>query len=545
MPDTMNDPTPAPAQAGDPAKVGRWEVAPQRFRNLAIHTALLHTGKVLAFGGTGNDPVNAGHPRDAELYDPADGSITLVEQPLGGDLFCSGHTLLADGQLLVAGGTYKYDNPLFGGLSFPPFSGLDQSYLFDPVAERWRRGPDMGDGRWYPTLIQLADNSVLAFAGLTENFPWVVESRAERYDVGRGWSRDPSAVKWLPLYPRLHLTPAGEIFYAGSYNTHYIFPFNLSSFPTALLDLQTGDWRTLGLPRVAQREEGATVMLALTPPDYHCRVLLTGGGNPGGKDPTNTAEIIDVSEGSPRWRQVGSMQNARYYCYAVMLPNQHVLVLGGKAGERRMSMDPKAMSGMPPPAANTMGGVAAMGGMGGATPGEDLPHDPNAILDCELFHPEDEVWQTVAAMSVDRVYHSGALLLPDGRVLATGSNPMRGTNETRLEIYSPPYLFKGPRPTITAAPPAVSHGQTFAFETPDAAAIDTVALIRAASTTHCFSTEQRYVGLAIVGRDAASVTVSLPENPSLTPPGYYLLFALVGGVPSIAPFVRVAPCGEA
>ncbi len=529
MADAMDGMTPAPAPEADPSKVGRWELAPHRFRNLPVHTALLHTGKVLAFGGTGNDPVNFGHPRDAELFDPADGSITAVSQPLGGDVFCSGHTLMADGQLLVAGGTYRYDNPLFGKVSFPPFRGLDQSYLFDPATESWRRGPDMADGRWYPSLIQLADNSVLAFAGLTEHFPWVVGRRTERFDIGIGWRPDPNAARRLPLYPRLHLTPAGEIFYAGSYNTHYIFPFSLQSFPTALLDLKTGDWRPLGLPKVAQREEGATVMLALTPPDYQARVLLMGGGDPGGADPTNAAEIIDLSEGSPRWRQIQAMQNARYYCYAVMLPNQHVLVLGGKKGERRMSMEP-------PAAAPAAGGMGAMGA------GPNLPHDPEAILDCELFHPEDEDWQTVAAMSVDRLYHSGALLLPDGRVLATGNNPMRGVNETRLEIYSPAYLFKGPRPVITSAPEAIAHGETFEFASPDAAVIDTVALLRASSTTHCFSTEQRYVGLAITGRGAASVTVTLPENPNLTPPGYYMLFALAKGVPSIAPFVRVEAC---
>src|SRR5450432_540240 len=99
MPDAMTDPMPQASASADRAEVGEWEVQPHRFRNLPVHTALLHTGKVLAFGGTGNDPVNFGHPRDAELYDPTDGSITPIEQPLGGDVFCSGHTLMADGQL--------------------------------------------------------------------------------------------------------------------------------------------------------------------------------------------------------------------------------------------------------------------------------------------------------------------------------------------------------------------------------------------------------------------------------------------------------------
>jgi hypothetical protein len=516
-------PQPTPATPGNPAEVGRWDIVESRFRNLPVHTALLHTGKVLGFGGTGNDPRNFGHPRGAELYNPADGSIELIDQPLGGDVFCSGHTLLADGRLLVAGGTYKYDRPLVGTFSLPPFSGHNQSYLFDPVTESWERTEDMSVGRWYPSLIQLADNTVLAFAGLTEHFPWLIERKVERFELGRGWRHETAADKFLPLYPRLHLTPDGDVFYAGSYNTHYVFPFSISAFPTASLNLASGDWTLHGLPRIDKREEGSTVLMALNPPDYRARVLLMGGGQPGGKDPTADTEIIDLSAGSPGWRELPPMANARYYCYAVMLPNQHVLVLGGKAGERRMSMDPHAMARM-----NTQ-----------PDPGGDLPHDPAAILDCELFHPEDMVWKTVAAMQIDRVYHSGALLLPDGRVFASGSNPARGMNESRIEIYSPAYLFKGPRPTITSAPQAVEYGQDFMIDSPDAATIDTVAFIRAASTTHCFSTDQRYVGLAIVNRNAEGVRVSVPANCNLLPPGYYMLFVLRGGVPSVARFVQV------
>ena len=516
---------PAPGPPGDPSQVGRWELVDSRLRNLPVHTALLHTGQVLCFGGTGNDPNNFGHPRPAELFNPADDTIELIEQPLSGDVFCSGHAFLADGRLLVAGGTHSYDHPLFGGISFPPFSGLRQSFLFDPVAKTWQRAPDMSGGRWYPTLIQLADDSVLAFAGLTQHFPWLFKRKVERFDLGRGWRPAPAANKFLPLYPRLHLTPEGDVFYAGSYNTHYVYPFRLSNFPTASLHLQTGDWTLHGLPNVDKREEGSTVLMALTPPDYRARVLLMGGGEPGGKDPTAAAEIIDLSVGSPRWRDIQPMANPRYYCYAVMLPNQHVLVLGGKKDERRMTMDPKAMAGMKAPPA----------------PNGDLPHDPDAILDCELFHPEDEVWKTVAPMQVDRLYHSGALLLPDGRVFTSGGNPARGVNETRIEIYSPAYLFKGPRPTIASAPDTVDYGQDVDIGSPDASAIDEVALIRAASTTHCFSTDQRYVGLPILRQGDSTLTVAVPANRNLLPPGYYMLFVLKAGVPSIARFVQVTP----
>lgn len=504
------------------AQTGMWEPVQYKFKNLPVHTALLHTGQVLAFGGSGNDPKNLFNPHPAELWDYRDGSLTSIDQRLDGDLFCAGHTFLADGRLLVAGGTYNYDSKVFDLIPLPPFSGLEQSYVFHPDLKQWERLPDMAVGRWYPTLIQLADDSVLNVAGFTRFFPWVVLRDAERYINGQGWVHMPVADRWLPLYPRLHLLPNGTIFYAGSYNTHYTFPFTLSSFPTAILDMDTG-WHDVGLPKEAEREEGATVLLALTPPDYAPRVLLTGGGKPGGADPTASAEIIDLSVPKPQWRTVQSMKNARYYCYAVLLPNKQVLVLGGKEGERRHpnhdpSMENQAQHVMPP---------------------GEVHHDPHAILDCEIFDPATESWTTVAPMTVDRLYHSGALLLPDGRVFVSGSNPMREQNELRIEIYHPPYLFQGERPHIESSPDNARYDDEFEISSPQASDIDEVALLHPISTTHCFSTDQRYVGLEILQKTSEKLIVRVPANRNLLPPGYYMLFILRGGVPSVAEFIQV------
>lgn len=506
----------------DYARNGRWEPIQYQFKNLPIHTALLHTGKVLAFGGSGNDPRYLFNPHHAELWDYRKGELKPVNQRLDGDLFCAGHTFLADGRLMVAGGTYNYDSKIMNLLPMPPFSGLEQSYLFDPKSERWERLPDMTVGRWYPTLIQLADNSVLNVAGFTRFFPWVVLRAAEKFVVGQGWSHEPKADRWLPLYPRLHLLPDGRIFYAGSYNTHYTFPFFLSNFPTSILDLQGGGWQKIGPPKVAEREEGATVLLALTPPDYRPCVLLAGGGKPGGADPTAAAEVIDLGADKPEWQAVEPMKNARYYCYSVLLPNKQVLVLGGKKGERRHASHDSGTHAQHVP-----------------LPGE-VHHDPLAILDCEIFDPETKSWTTVAPMTVDRLYHSGALLLPDGRVFVSGSNPQRGQNELRIEIYHPPYLFQGERPQIDNAPEAVHYGDEFEIATPQAAAIDEVAFIHPVSTTHCFSTDQRYVGLEIIGSNGSTLTVRVLANKNLLPPGYYMLFILCAGVPSIARFVHIS-----
>jgi hypothetical protein len=310
--------------------------------------------------------------------------------------------------------------------------------------------------------------------------------------------------------------PTGEVFYAGSFNTHYTFPFVYWAFPTSILNVQTRSWRTIGPPRRYEREEGASVLLPLVPPEYRARVLLAGGGTPFGREVTADVEIIDLSEPEPRWRGVQPMGHPRYYVYPVLLPDRRVLMLGGRQAR------------------------------GHAHPTDDHQHDdrfppqdPLAIRQMELFDPATETWTTMAALACDRLYHSAALLLPDGRVMIAGSNPRSGINELRIETYRPPYLFRGQRPSIAGAPADVSYGEALQIETPEAETIDEVALIRPTSTTHCLNTDQRYVGLPIEARGLTTLTARVPANPNLAPPGYYMLFILRDGVPSVARFVRV------
>ena len=113
------------------------------------------------------------------------------------------------------------------------------------------------------------------------------------------------------------------------------------------------------------------------------------------------------------------------------------------------------------------------------------------------------------------------------------------------EIYSPPYLFKGTRPTITSAPTSVAYGQTFFVQTPDAAAISKVTMLRLSSVTHAFNMSQ-YIstlsfspapgGLNVVAPSGAAVA----SPATVAPPGPYMLFILNGsGVPSVAKIVQV------
>jgi hypothetical protein len=144
------------------------------------------------------------------------------------------------------------------------------------------------------------------------------------------------------------------------------------------------------------------------------------------------------------------------------------------------------------------------------------------------------MWTILAGNAVPRIYHGTALLLPDARVLYTGSGDASGAKDERnYEVFSPPYLFKGARPTITGALPAVvAYGQTLVVETPDGAGIVKVTFIRFSSVTHAFDQSARLVPLSFAPI-ANGLSVTLPASRATAPPGPYLLFLVnADGVPS-------------
>jgi hypothetical protein len=233
------------------------------------------------------------------------------------------------------------------------------------------------------------------------------------------------------------------------------------------------------------------------------KVLVVAGG-PTGKPPTNTAEIIDLNAPSSSWQYTGSMANPRRHANATLMPDGKVLVTGGSSS------------------------AAHNDGAG-------------AVLAAELWDPATGGWTTMASMQVMRIYHSTAMLLPDGRVITAGQTA--GTNGAKnnynAQIYSPPYLFKGSRPTITSAPTGIKYGQTFSVSTPDAANIRKVRLIRLSSVTHSFNFNQRIETLGFT-QAAGGLNVTVPSNRNLLPPGHYMLFILNGaGVPSVASILQV------
>ena len=161
------------------------------------------------------------------------------------------------------------------------------------------------------------------------------------------------------------------------------------------------------------------------------------------------------------------------------------------------------------------GKVLAVGGGGGGA-------YTNSIKQAEMFNPQSETWTPMASQQVPRVYHSTAVLLPDGRVLSAGHD--NGAQQTTAEIYSPPYLFQGPRPTISSAPSSLSHGGQFTISTPQASSIQRVALVRPSSTTHSLHADQRYVDLSFTATSGTTLSVTAPANGTAAPAGPYMLF---------------------
>ena len=160
-----------------------------------------------------------------------------------------------------------------------------------------------------------------------------------------------------------------------------------------------------------------------------------------------------------------------------------------------------------------------------------------------MYDPTTNTFSSAGVNAFPRLYHSSALLLPDATVALMGGNPTRGSYETRIEIYSPAYLFAADgspamRPAITSAPAAFDYGTTFQVQTSDAASIASVVLVRPGASTHAVDMDQRLVQLTFT-KGTGVLSVTAPPGGNVAPPGYYMLFVLnSAGVPSLATFVR-------
>jgi galactose oxidase len=473
---------------------GRWSAVFDMKGVVPISAALRPDGKVitwaswkgLRFGGSGSldQTVTA-------LFDPANPTNVVVKTITNTvhNMFCPGTAFLPDGRLVVAGGDDVR---------------TDATSIYNPTNDTWSRGGPMNQQRWYNTAISLPDGRILTLGG----------NRTSGKD-GNGEIFDPATNSWTmmngialaPLtagmpddartmeHERLHVAPDGRIFASGpSPNMQW---YTLDGEGGVAAAGSRGD------DEVSQND--VTVM-------FEVGKILKAAGNIN-YDRTNAsfvpasrnAYLIDITSGTAVVTKLPPIKYPRTFANGVVLPNGQVFVAGGNDNGKGFS-------------------------------------DDGAIRPAELFDPKTQTWRELPAMATPRPYHSFALLLKDGRVLEGGgglcsSSDNCAVNHPNVEIYSPPYLFAGARPTIASAPASVAaDGSTFTVTT--SGTVTGFSFIRFGSVTHGIDTDQRFMRLGATSA-GNTWTLTAPANHNVAPRGFYLLFALNGDVPSVAAVVKL------
>jgi len=386
------------------------------------------------------------------------------------------------------------------------YQGLPDSYEFDPVTETYRRVGDMHEARWYPTLTGLTNGQVLAVSGL-DDVGQIVDGQNETYDPNaKVWTERPDLKRYFPTYPALFQTGGPDtLFYSGA-NSGY-GPAEAGRVP-GLWNLATNQFTPV--PGMRDPDLLETAGSGWVGTVQRQKVMVVGGGGVGESSrSTGRIDTVDLSAPNPHYVPGPSLPEGTRYPNLVTLPDDTTLITGGSSDYRGKSGTDNHTS--------------------------------------RIYHPDNDTLSVAADPTVGRNYHSEALLLPGGQVLTLGSDALFGdpknltpaTFEQRIEIYSPPYLFQGARPTVTGGPDSLARGASADFSTPDAANIATARLIRPAAATHVTNLEQRSIALDIVRKDGA-VSVRVPPEQSLVPAGFYMLFMTdTHGVPSVARWVRV------
>lgn len=412
----------------------------------------------------------------AQVWDIPTNTFTATPDVIT-DVFCGGHVTLTNGNPLILGGG--------GGGAVDATNHVD---AFAVANSAWSGVAPMNLARWYPTATVLGDGRVLATSGA---------SGCGNCYVGTPEIYNPKTNTWTslssannpntPNYPFMFVVPDGRVAFVGG-----------SEFPTItqLLDVNTQTWTTID-PSLL--DGTGAVMYAPG------KILKAGSaGDAGGTGPSSAAAYtIDFNQPLPGWHATASMAFPRGFVNLTALPDGTVAATGGDTTTR----------------------------------GTDVT---TAVKAAEIWSPVTGAWTTMASMQTPRLYHSIGLLLPDGRVLVSGGGANAGiADQLSAEFFSPPYLFKGPRPTITASPAVTPYGSQFFVGTPDAANIASVSFIKTSAVTHFFNQEQRFIGVNFQ-QTSGGILVNAPADANLATPGVYMMFLVSNtGVPSIAAFITL------
>jgi len=465
--------------------------------------AALPDRTLLYWSGSGAHSFHGGTDTHYGIFDLATGGKTEAIAKTGYEMFCPGLAMIADGRVLIVGG---------GGE--PTLRDRVVSYNY--ATKSWKSEAFLTIPRWYASALTLADGRVFTVGGDGDGQP--IHTNQEK--LGELWSPEKAAGdRWSLLdgisepnadaggdyylaraqyYRRTVVTPNGRILEVApspAMRWHDIAGQGISS----LAGTRAGDTNAQG------------AMAALYAPN---RMLLSGGAiSFGNEDPTKPeslhparakAYVIDLDNGTAS--PTAAMRYPRFFGNAVTLPTGQVLVIGG-------------------------------------APQSTLFSNDGAIMAPELFDPANRGWSVMAPMARPRSYHSVAVLMPDGRVWAGGGGQCGdcAVNEANAQIYSPPYLFKGLRPSLSGMPASTVYGaeQEINAQVGDSG-IQRFTLVRMSATTHSTNTDQRFLDLQYQLVADGRFRLKMPTSGNIAPPGYYMLFAVSAkGVPSVASIVQI------
>ena len=423
------------------------------------------------------------------VFDPATSSSSqILVTNTGDDMFCPGTAVLPDGKILVNGG-----------------SSSPKTSIYDPATGNWTASQQMNLPRGYEGDTLLSTGSVFTLGGSWSGGQG--GKNGEIWTSGTGWhllsgvtassitGPDPQGVYRGDNHLWLFARANGQVFHAGpSAPMHWITTSGNGTITSA--GNRSDDPYSIN---------GNAVL-------YDLGLILKVGGAPAYQNANATASAytINITTGTASVTKIAPMAYPRAFANSVILPNGQVVVIGGQT--------------FPVPFS-----------------------DATAIFIPEIWDPATQVFRQLKAMQTPRVYHSTAILLPDGRVFEGGGGQCGqgcSANHFNTEILTPPYLLNADgstatRPSITSAPSTASLGGTMAVNTNTP--VMSFVLMRLSSVTHTVSNDQRRVPLQIQSTSgASSYTLSVPSDPGMVLPGYYMLFALnAQGVPSVSATVRV------
>jgi hypothetical protein len=384
--------------------------------------------------------------------------------------------IVGSAQALLADG----DVAIIGG-RLTNGTGIQDAHNYDRGVTSWFPLQYMTQPRDEASAVLLGDGRLLAISG--ERIPGQATDEPEIITPGSAWSVLEFAVLALPRTPWVFQLSTGKVLVAGP------------DHATRRLDVSgDGSWSAVDNMLAGSRDAGTAVLV----PGATDRVLAIGGRDPA----VTSCELLDLPT-TNSWSAAASMARARRHHNATLLADGSVLVTGGT-----LTGDNAAYS----------------------------------VLAAERYLPASDTWTTLASMSMSRRRGSVALLLPDARVLCAGGGTGAAGSELHAdaEVFSPPYLFLGPRPTVTLAPANVSYGGGFTIDTPQAQDIADVWLVRSGSAARGFNSDQRAVSLSFTAAPGR-LTVTAPGNGNAAPPGMYLLFLVNdAGAPSLGQIVRLA-----